>query len=86
MHPNIMPMVDVGTVKGMDGICMLMPKYACTLDSAIENKLLKGKQKLTLVHKLLSATAFLHANDIIHRDIKTEVARPIAPRVTNGWA
>jgi len=34
--------------------------------------MLGNKQKLLIAHKLLTALAFLHANDVIHRDIKTD--------------
>mmetsp|Transcript_9283 Transcript_9283/g.14087 ORF Transcript_9283/g.14087 Transcript_9283/m.14087 type:complete len:441 (-) Transcript_9283:117-1439(-) len=69
-HPGVMKLHDVCIID--NSLALVMPKMSCNLCKAIEGKALTAKQKIGVAHGLLSAVAFLHANDFIHRDIKTE--------------
>jgi len=63
-------LVDVTVMQG--ATCMIMPKMICNLTKAITTNMLNNKQKLNIAHKLIIAVAFLHTNNVIHRDIKTD--------------
>jgi phosphorylase kinase gamma subunit len=69
-HPGIMPMYDATPMR--DTVCIIMPKYACNLTRAIQGKSLDNKQKLAIAYRLLHTIAFLHVNEVIHRDIKCD--------------
>jgi serine/threonine protein kinase len=70
IHPNIITLYDICWFN--DLISMVMPKMCMSLDVAIEDELLKNKQKVKIAHGLLSAIDFLHVNNVIHRDVKTD--------------
>lgn len=71
-HVNIMSVHDICISDFNHTLCMVMPKYTCNLTKAIKSNCLSNKQKLSIAHQLLTGVAFLHKNDIIHRDIKVE--------------
>lgn len=70
IHPNIITLYDICWYD--DLISMVMPRLNMSLDAAVEQKILKDKQRVKIAHGLLSAIYFLHTNDVIHRDIKTD--------------
>eukprot|EP01052_Picozoa_sp_SAG31_P009591 SAG31_NODE_507_length_14746_cov_5.682119_4_plen_439_part_00 len=66
---GLLRMDDICVVD--DEICMVMPKLSCNLLDATVGKAIGGrKQEIKIAHGLLSAVAFIHANGLIHRDIK----------------
>ena len=70
-YEGILQIKDIINQNGLLGI--IMPKFNFNLQDSIINKFFKKrKQKIIFIHHLLSAVAFLHDNNIIHRDIKSE--------------
>jgi serine/threonine protein kinase len=69
-HPGIMRIHDITCIR--DRLCMIMPKASCDLTRAIKNGTLSNPQKLIIAYYLLHTLAFLHTNQIIHRDIKCD--------------
>jgi len=70
-HPNIISLHDI-CISEERTISMAMPRCSCNLTEAIKSNCLNNKQKLSIAHQLLIAVGFLHKNDIIHRDIKSD--------------
>ena len=70
IHPNIITLYDICWYD--DAISMVMPKMSMSLDVAVDQDILDNKQKVKIAHGLLSAIDFLHVNNVIHRDIKTD--------------
>jgi serine/threonine protein kinase len=71
LHTNLITMSDI-TFNQEGEICMLMPKMSLDLYDAIKKDILSVRCKVNIAYRLLSVLDFLHKNDIIHRDIKTE--------------
>jgi serine/threonine protein kinase len=68
-HPGVLDIHDIVVTE--EKMCLVMEKFACNVNDAIEKKLFKSpKGRVRFSHKLLSAVAFLHDNGIMHRDIK----------------
>ena len=65
-----MPIVDVTEVGG--SLSIILPKLAGDLAHAIQGKGLTNKQKVRIAAVSLNALAFLHANGVMHRDIKPD--------------
>jgi len=83
-HPNVIAISDVKQANDITeeedcgdvtmhhvGIAMSLFHHG-TLTDAIESGSLDKRNKVQLAHGILSSIAFLHANGIIHRDIKTD--------------
>ncbi len=70
VHPNIITLYDICWYD--ETISMVMPKMSMALNVAVDQNILKDKQKIKVAHGLLSAIDFLHINNVIHRDIKTD--------------
>lgn len=80
-HPNIIAIHDVQTAFGEDddvgnavggSLALTMPIYHEGSLADSFDKLTTKKQKAVIAHGLLSAVAHLHANFIMHRDIKSD--------------
>jgi serine/threonine protein kinase len=69
-HPNIISIYDICWFD--DTISMVMPKMSMSLEIAVDQNILNNKQKVKITHGLLSAIDFLHVNNVIHRDVKTD--------------
>ena len=69
-HPNIITIHDICWYGG--DLAMVMPKMCSTLYNMIESGSLSDKQRINISHGLITAVGFLHENNIIHRDIKTD--------------
>lgn len=69
-NPYIIRLHDICYENGY--ISILMPKMRCDLLRAVEQKELSPPRKLYISHKICAAVGYLHANSIMHRDIKTE--------------
>ena len=68
-HPNL---IEIHDIYFDDETCYLvMKKYDCDLyDMIYRNVFISDHHKINMAYKLLHALAFLHKNNIIHRDIK----------------
>ena len=69
-NPYIIQLHDIYDDNGK--LSMIMPKLKCDLLHAIHSNNLTSSQKLHIAHKICVGVGYLHANNIIHRDIKTE--------------
>jgi len=70
VHPHIVELHDMCEIDAM--LCIVLPRLPTTLDSAIEGKAFrKQAEKLRVAQGLLSGVNVLHANGVMHRDIKT---------------
>jgi serine/threonine protein kinase len=69
-HPNIITLTDICWYDGE--LSMIMPKMCMCLYDAVKSDSLNNIQKIKISHGLITAVGFLHTNNIIHRDIKTD--------------
>ena len=69
-YPNIITIHDICWYDGE--LAMIMPKMNSTLYDVINADSLNDAQRVKISHELITAVGFLHANSIIHRDIKTD--------------
>lgn len=71
-HPNIITLHDI-CWHDRD-LAMVMPKMYDSLYNILEDEesSLTYDQKIKISHDMLSAVDFLHTNNIIHRDVKTD--------------
>lgn len=69
-HPNIITIHDICWYDGE--LAMVMPKMCTSLYDMVKSGSLNDKQKINISHGLIIAVGFLHENNIIHRDIKTD--------------
>jgi serine/threonine protein kinase len=76
-HANIVPLIHVEQreEEGQALIFLVMPKYATSMYDLIQNNHTTGfhfdfQCVATILAEIASAMAYLHNNDIIHRDIK----------------
>ena len=70
-HGTIIKLVDV-FVNEEGKLALVLPLLHMTLSAAIENALVPKKSRLKAAHSILTACAVMHANGVIHRDIKGE--------------
>jgi serine/threonine protein kinase len=69
-HKNILPLYDVYCAPTEVSVVM---KYGGTsLKKFIKSKSLDSETNLSIAHQLLSAVAYCHKNQVIHRDIKPD--------------
>lgn len=72
-HPNIVALLDVGfSFDALDVVVQAMPLLECSLLSQIGTGSLRPQRRLRCVWELGSALEFLHANDVVHRDVKPD--------------
>jgi serine/threonine protein kinase len=69
-HPNIITLKDICWYDGE--LAMVMPKMCMCLYDAVKTNILDNTQKIKIAHGLITAVGFLHVNNIIHRDVKTD--------------
>ena len=69
-HTNVLKMIDVSMMDG--SLCIAMPKLSMSLGAAIDSKTLDRPKMVNISHGVLSALSFLHANGMIHRDVKSD--------------
>ena len=69
-HPNIITIHDICWYDGE--LAMIMPKMCICLYDVVKTDSLTNGQRINISHGLITAVGFLHANNIIHRDIKTD--------------
>ena len=69
-HANVLLTHDFTIID--DAVCMVMPKLSCNLEKLIISNTVKRPVKTKIAHSLLSALAFLHDNNLMHRDIKPD--------------
>lgn len=69
-HPNIMEILDI-IIDGRK-IYMIMPKLKCDLTDSLNEHFLTMDNKIMIAYQLLHCVNFLHKNNIIHRDIKSD--------------
>lgn len=70
-HPNIITIVDIA-YNQQNQLCMIMPKMHIDLENAIKTNLLSVNHKIKIAFSLLSCISFIHKNNLIHRDVKTD--------------
>lgn len=70
-HPNIVSVIDQGTVEGQYFLVMEFVE-GCSLRDRLEQGKLKSKEVLELLPPILDALEFAHSREIVHRDIKPE--------------
>jgi serine/threonine protein kinase len=70
-HTNVIHVVTAGEVDGIDGLCMIMPFHKVSLrDAIVSGAKLAERSRLLALGGVLDAIAFLHANHMVHRDVK----------------
>jgi serine/threonine protein kinase len=72
-HPNIVPILDVGSVRigDADVLFYVMPLYASTL-RRVMSATPSSSRALTIFEALLSGIEAAHAAGVFHRDLKPE--------------
>jgi len=53
-------------------LCLVMPRYACSLREYLASNILTHEQSLSIFHQLLEGVAHLEQNMIAHRDLKSD--------------
>lgn len=72
-HPNIIHVIEIitGDKCKIDGIILILPLAEKTLHDIILNPNLTTDQKIPIIYKLAEAVKFMHANNLLHLDIKS---------------
>ena len=71
-HPNLIQVLDVSEENGQLFLVMELLN-GCTLRDALRDGMAGGiPRKLAIAREVGSALAYIHANNIIHRDVKPE--------------
>lgn len=70
-HPNIVKVREVVVGSSLDKVYMVMEFMDHELKTVIENSKFTVAEVKCLMQQLLSAVAYLHANFVMHRDLKT---------------
>jgi serine/threonine protein kinase len=69
-HPSLLLITDI---VSNDDLEIVMPLFCMNIGAAITKQIFPTvPSKIKVAHALLSALAFLHDNDIMHRDIKPD--------------
>ena len=72
-HPNVIKLVSVITEGSSSDLYLVLESFEISLRRKIERGgRVKGTELLCCSEQLVSAVNFLHANGVLHRDLKTD--------------
>ncbi len=71
-HPNIVKLIEEYKTKDHVYLIMEFLKAGDLLDDLTARKKYTEKEAALMLHNLTSAVAYLHAHELVHRDIKLE--------------
>merc|ERR1712137_738956 len=75
-HPNIVGFIGIGEKTEENIVCLVTEKLQCSLRDVLkqhkQSDTLSWAQRLSFANDAAKALAFLHAKQIIHRDVKSK--------------